>query len=98
MDWSNSPGSEWLIATPLSPISYISLKNKSQINKRVNHPGGISSGLKRKGNYSGTEEGKRVRGQKPLLRSPRQDFRLWSQAELRFCPLCRRWRFAALAG
>lgn len=79
------------------PITYISLKNKTKINKGVNHPGGISSGLKRKGNYSGTEEDKRVWDQKPLLHSLRQDFRLWNQTELRFYPLCRRWDFAALA-
>ena len=97
MDWSNSPGIEWLIATPLPLSTYFSLKNKTKINKEVNHPGGISSGLKRKGNYSGTEEDKRVWDQKPLPHSLRPDFRLWNQTELRFYPLCRRWDFAALA-
>lgn len=97
MDWSNSPGIEWLIAVPLPLITYISLKNKTKTHKEVNHPGGISSGLKRKGNYSGTAEDERVWAQKPLLHSLRQDFRLWNQTEQRFYLLCRRRDFAALA-
>ena len=97
MDWSNSPGIEWLIAVPLPLITYISLKNKTKTHKEVNHPGGISSGLKRKGNYSGTAEDERVWDQKPLLNSLRQDFRLWNQTEQRFYLLCRRRDFAALA-
>lgn len=97
MDWSNSPGIEWLIAVPLPLITHISLKNKTKTHKEVNHPGGISSGLKRKGNYSGTAEDERVWDQKPLLHSLRQDFRLWNQTEQRFYLLCRRRDFAALA-
>ena len=85
------------ITTPLFPITYISLKSRNEINKGVNHSGGGSCGLKRKGKYSGNEEDMRVWDQKPLLHSLGQDFSFWDQTELRSNQPCHQWGCVALA-